>query len=275
MEAADIAFERNLAEQARPDRGPDWIVSVTMLLFSSLSLFAIAYCVVKFEPVRFIFTRYLAPFLALAALVLSLMLIPGFGEGRGIPMPAKQGHATERGSTFKGRFEVPSWLRPGSPLLDAAAWIIPAAAAALAVAALVGGVRFIRKAPAEPRGPEGGDGLAAGAHRAIAMLDDFSSYGGEKEAVIRAWSSFQAIAETELGKRRSSEETAREFRDELAGFGVDRDALAELTSLFERARYSPGALSATDVLAARASFARIAESCAKRKASPRGKDGAA
>ncbi len=185
--------------------------------------------------------RFVALVLAVAVVVAGVLLVAVrvFEDGEGPGGPDGVGGPLVQGSPER----VPATGGPGPDLI---------LAVLVALALVVGGWVAVRRLrgrgsdedATEAPSPSGADeddevesdavdgtALGSAAGRAAAHLDDGGS--PPENDVVRAWRELAAV----LPVARPATSTPREFADAATAAGVDPEAVAELTALFEAVRY--------------------------------------
>ena len=152
--------------------------------------------------------------LALAAGVVLLVvtLLPKSGSSApAVPLPPPRPLATE----------------PLGPVRPALIWI---AGIALGLAVILLGLRMLLSRPHEP--PRSWELEVARARQALLDGADL------REVIIRCYARMSEALQEEQGIERETSMTTGEFETLLAGKGLPRDPVRQLTRLFESARYS-------------------------------------
>jgi len=140
----------------------------------------------------------------------------------------------------------PAWLA----WLAAALLALLAAAIVLATAWLV----WVRARPAP-------DPLPRIAEEAQAALADLDAGAGVRDAVMRCYLEMSRVLEQERGLARDEAMTPREFEAALQNVGLPREAVANLTRLFEAVRYGAARTGRREEEQARACLSAIVAAC--------------
>lgn len=131
---------------------------------------------------------------------------------------------------------------PGTDFVPPAAppWLVTAVSVAGAAGALWLAYRLYLRTQPES---QIADALAADAHQALA---DIESGHRLENVILRSYYQLCVASRRRRGISRASHQTPREYGSDLSSAGIPRQALAQLTALFEKARYGGDPLTQDD-----------------------------
>jgi len=230
---------------------PDTALLVVGLLLALLMPLAIVYLFVKGDRRR----------RSLYVLVLLLGLLGLYLAGRAGPARELVPPATEVAPEMLLDEGLPAG--PGAPVVELEvrppawlAWLVAAFLALLAAAIVLATawLVWVRARPAPGPLPR----IAEEAQTALAALE---AGAGVRAAVMRCYLEMSRVLKQERGLARDEAMTPREFEAALRNTGLPREAVANLTHLFEAVRYGAARTGRREEEQARACLSAIVAAC--------------